>query len=72
MGIPANTNHDIIDNSYSVSLLLLFKSKEGHDNYQTDAIYLKFIEECSHLWKKVVIYDTVNFRFGRHAPDDFF
>ena len=60
MGIPANTNRDAIDNSYSVSWLLLFKSKEDHDNYQTDAIHLKFNEECSHLWRKVVIYDTVN------------
>ncbi|MEO6813631.1 MAG: Dabb family protein [Ginsengibacter sp.] len=49
-----------MDNSYSVSWLLLFKSKEDHDNYQTDAIHLKFNEECSHLWRKVVIYDTVN------------
>jgi len=60
IGIPAATNREVIDNSYAVSWLLLFKNKEDQDIYQTDPMHLKFIEECSHLWNKVIVYDTVD------------
>ena len=60
IGIPANTNRDVIDSSYAASWLLLFDSAEDQDIYQTDPIHLKFIEECSHLWNKVVVYDTIS------------
>src|SRR5690606_27433256 len=60
IGKPANTNRDVIDRSYSVSWLLLFNNKADQDSYQTDPIHLRFVDECKHLWKKVVVYDTVN------------
>ncbi len=60
IGIAANTNRDVIDSSYAASWLLLFDSAEDQDIYQTDPIHLKFIEECSHLWSKVVVYDTIS------------
>lgn len=60
IGKPASTNRDVIENSYSISWLLLFDNKEDQDSYQTDAIHLRFVEECSHLWSKVVVYDTVD------------
>jgi len=60
IGNPASTKREVIDSSYSVSWLLLFNNKEDQDSYQTDPIHLKFVEECSHLWRKVVVYDTVS------------
>ena len=60
IGKPASTNRNVIDSSYSISWLLLFDNKEDQDSYQTDPIHLKFVEECSHLWSKVVVYDTVD------------
>jgi hypothetical protein len=60
MGKPAATRRDVIDSGYSVSWLLLFKNKEDQDSYQVDPIHLKFVEECAHLWSKVVVYDTVD------------
>jgi len=60
IGKPASTNRDVIDNSYSVSWLLLFDNKEDQESYQTDPVHLKFVEECSHLWSKVVVYDTID------------
>jgi|SRR5450432_3916031 len=60
IGIPAATNREVIDSSYAVSWLLLFKNKEDQDSYQTDPMHLKFIDECSHLWSRVVVYDTVD------------
>lgn len=59
IGVPAATSREVIDSSYAVSWLLLFKNKEDQESYQTDPIHLKFIEECGHLWSKVVVYDTV-------------
>jgi hypothetical protein len=61
IGKPAGTSRNVIDITYSVSWLLLFNNADDQEIYQTDPIHLKFIEECSHLWSKVLIYDTVNF-----------
>lgn len=60
IGVPAATSRGVIDSSYAVSWLLLFKNKEDQDSYQTDPMHLKFIDECSQLWSKVVVYDTVD------------
>jgi hypothetical protein len=60
IGKPAATSREVIDGSYSVSWFLLFKSKEDQDSYQVDPIHLNFVKECSQLWKKVVVYDTVD------------
>ena len=62
IGVPANTNRDVIDRSYAVSWMLVFKNQEDQDKYQVDPVHLKFIEECKHLWSKVVVYDSVNAR----------
>jgi len=58
IGLPAKTNRDVVENTYSVSWLLFFKNKADQDKYQTDPIHLKFIEECSPLWEKVIVYDS--------------
>jgi len=60
IGQPADTNREVIDRSYAVSWLLLFKNKSDQDVYQVHPLHLKFIEECSHLWQKVVVYDSVD------------
>lgn len=60
IGIPANTNRDVVENSYSVSWLLLFDNPHDQDVYQDHPVHLKFIKECSHLWSKVVVYDAIN------------
>lgn len=61
IGKPADTNRDVIDSSYNVSWLLFFDNKADQDSYQVDPIHLKFVEECKHLWKRVTVYDTVEF-----------
>ena len=60
IGVPADTYRDVVERSYSVSWLVFFDNAADQENYQTDPIHLKFIEECSHLWNKVVVYDSVN------------
>lgn len=59
IGIPAGTNREVIDTSYAVSWLLVFDNPEDQESYQTDPMHLKFIEDCSMLWQKVVVYDVV-------------
>jgi hypothetical protein len=60
IGKPAGTNRDVVDTSYAISWLLTFDTKEDEASYQTDAIHLKFVEECRHLWKNVIVYDSVD------------
>ena len=58
VGVPASTEkRDVVDNSYHVSELLFFEDLQGQKAYQDDPIHKKFIEDCSHLWSKVVVYD---------------
>src|ERR1700745_3084545 len=60
IGVPANTNRDVIENTYSVSWTLFFDNPEDQDSYQVDPMHLNFVKECSHLWKKVTVFDTIN------------
>lgn len=60
IGKPADTNRDVIDNTYHYSFLAGFKDKKGHDVYQDHPVHDKFRNEYSHLWTKVLVYDSVN------------
>lgn len=60
IGGPAATSRGVIDNSYSISWMLIFDNAADQDSYQVDPIHLKFVEECSSLWSKVVVYDSVD------------
>ena len=61
LGVPAPTGRDVIDNTYSYSLLTIFRNKADQDIYQTHPTHLKFIEECQDLWERVVVYDSIGF-----------
>lgn len=60
IGQPADTNRDVIDHSYAISWFTIFDNAADQQSYQTDPIHLKFIEECSSVWSKVIVYDTVD------------
>ncbi|MGN6166464.1 MAG: Dabb family protein [Flavisolibacter sp.] len=61
IGVPAATEQrPVIDNSYSASELLFFDDLAGQETYQDHPIHKKFVEDCSHLWEKVIVYDTVS------------
>ena len=59
IGTPAGTDREVIDSSWSYSLILSFKSKKEHDLYQAHELHKKFIENASSLWKKVQVYDSI-------------
>jgi len=58
IGTPVESASEVVDDSFSYSLLTFFKSKEDQDNYETHPIHQKFIQDCQHLWKKVIVYDA--------------
>lgn len=61
VGFPAGTeSRDVVDHSYSVSYMVMFDSQADQDAYQIDPIHLKFVEDCQHLWRKVVVYDSTD------------
>ncbi|PRY10354.1 stress responsive alpha/beta barrel protein [Pontibacter ummariensis] len=60
IGVPADTDRPVIERGYHFSLLLIFDNKEDHDTYQVHPVHKKFVEDCSSLWSKVVIYDAVD------------
>jgi hypothetical protein len=60
VGVPASTEkRDVVDNSYDVSELMVFKNVEDQKTYQDHPLHLKFIKDCGHLWAKVVVYDSI-------------
>lgn len=59
IGTPAATNRSVVEKSYSVSWLCFFDNLEDEEIYQQHPIHLKFVEDCSPLWEKVVVYDSV-------------
>ncbi len=60
VGIPASTEkRDVVDNSYAVSELMFFDDIAGQNIYQDHPIHKKFIAEYSHLWEKVIVYDSM-------------
>ena len=61
IGVPAATEkRDVIDSSYSASELMFFDDTAGQKVYQDHPIHQKFIQDCGHLWEKVIVYDSMD------------
>ncbi|WP_343615019.1 Dabb family protein [Novosphingobium sp.] len=59
IGIPASTEQrDVVDSGFAVSELMVFDSLADQAAYQSHPIHQRFVETCSHLWSKVVVYDV--------------
>jgi hypothetical protein len=60
IGIPADTEaRDVVDGSFSVSELMVFDTVADQKAYQDHPLHLAFVEGCSHLWERVIVYDSV-------------
>ena len=60
IGVPADTNRDVIERGYSFSWLAVFDSGADEAIYQTHPTHLQFVADCKHLWTRVVVYDSVD------------
>lgn len=58
IGIPPKASRDVVDGSFTYSLVVSFESAEAQEAYQKEQPHLDFIEEASHLWNKVIVYDS--------------
>ena len=58
IGIPPKSTRDVVDDSFTYSLIVTFDSAESQEGYQKEEAHLLFIEECKDLWEKVVVYDS--------------
>jgi Stress responsive A/B Barrel Domain len=65
IGVPAATElREVIDSSYSVSELMLFDDVAAQNEYQNHPVHKQFVENCSHLWERVVVYDSMDIQTG--------
>jgi len=59
IGTPVESPREVVDDSFTYSYMAFFRNKEDQTIYQTHPIHLKFIEDCQHLWEKVIVYDAM-------------
>ncbi|MEO7599096.1 MAG: Dabb family protein [Opitutus sp.] len=60
VGVPASTEERaVVESSYSASELLFFDDVEGQNIYQSHPLHQKFISDCSHLWTRVTVFDSI-------------
>lgn len=60
IGVAADTDRDVIERGYAASWLIVFATAEDQAAYQVDPIHLQFVAECSHLWERVIVYDSID------------
>ena len=61
VGVPASTEkRAVVESSYSASELLFFDDVEGQNVYQTHPLHQKFVADCSHLWNRVTVFDSID------------
>jgi len=58
IGTPPSAIRDVVDGSFTYSLIVTFESADAQQKYQDEASHKLFIEESSHLWTKVIVYDS--------------
>ncbi len=58
IGKPPKATRDVVDDSFTYSLILFFESAEDQAAYQEEPPHMVFIEECEDLWEKVIVYDS--------------
>ena len=61
VGVIASTEkREVVDTSWDVSELMFFDDEAGQKIYQDHPIHQDFVKNCSHLWKKVLVYDAID------------
>ncbi len=60
IGTPPRASRDVVDGSFTYSLILTFDSAESQQEYQDEAPHKLFIAESEKLWTKVIVYDSTS------------
>lgn len=64
IGTPPVASREVVDGSFTYSLIVTFESAEAQAAYQKEQPHLDFIAESEHLWKKVIVYDSIGLDSG--------
>ena len=59
IGKAPRSSRDVVDGSFTYSLVVTFESAEAQQAYQDEKPHKLFIKESEHLWKKVIVYDSI-------------
>lgn len=59
IGRPPKATRDVVDDSFTYSMIVTFESAGAQAAYQAEQAHLDFIAGAGHLWKKVVVYDAL-------------
>lgn len=59
IGTPPKATRDVVDGSFTYTMVVTFDSAASQEAYQTEDVHLTFIEESSSLWTKVIVYDAI-------------
>lgn len=59
IGRAPNATRDVVDGSFTYSLILTFASSNDQKKYQDEPAHQLFVNECKNLWKKVIVYDSI-------------
>ena len=60
VGVPASTEQrEVVDSSFDVSELMIFDNAEDQKVYQDHPLHREFVANYGHLWRKVVVYDSI-------------
>jgi hypothetical protein len=59
IGRPPKATRDVVDDSFTYSMIVTFESAGAQAAYQEEQAHLDFIAGAGHLWKKVVVYDAL-------------
>jgi hypothetical protein len=59
--VPAQTDaRDVVDHSWSVCETMEFATLEDQAAYQDHPVHARFVADCSHLWKRVAVFDGID------------
>ena len=59
VGVPADTHRDVVENTYTFALVLIFRDKDAHDRYQVHLTHLTFVETCAKYSRQAIVHDSV-------------
>ncbi|AYN66440.1 Dabb family protein [Euzebyella marina] len=59
IGKPPKASRDVVDGSFTYSLIVSFDSADSQQKYQDEPPHKLFIEESAELWTKVIVYDSM-------------
>jgi hypothetical protein len=61
IGVLASTEkREVVDTSWDVSELMFFDDEAGQKVYQDHPVHQAFVKNYGHLWKKVIVYDSID------------